>query len=299
MALVVKTRRGSKRVAVLIPTRGRAALVAKQLQKMPFLNQRSTIYGVDVMEVADYTAAFSAVGLAINCTILPYDNAEGSVGFCREQLRRFAMRRGLHSGRGYDYFVATDDNCTFTEEALTNVVRCSAEFPTQPNLTVGCGELMKYFLKGKETSLPDKRVIHGITSIRRVNHIFVCVPRFVYERFHYPSECLASEDRYLTMWALSNGVTEVRECLDAVYRKPRLQPGGTGGNDERMRATGLGFAKLAHDFPVFVGCTGNISLKWSYIMKLAQGFEFAGRLPGGGVKKEVEVAASMVSCRKR
>lgn len=288
----VETQAGPRRVAVLIPTRQRAELVAKQLKKMPFLNHPDVMYGVDRREAHDYTVALTRADLGeVRCTFVLYHNDKNSVGFCRDQLRLAGLKRRPK----FDLFVVTDDNAVFKEESFHNLVRCSAEYPEQPNLTSGSGELMRYYAKGKGGDLRDLRVINGLSSFERVTHIFTAVPREIYRNFAYPHESLAAEDRYRTMWALSHGIYAIRECLDAPYSKPRQQPGGTGGAEERMRATGLGFAKLAHDFPVFVGCTGSTPARWSLIMQIAKGYTFAGRLPGGSNRvSEDELISQMV-----
>lgn len=281
----VKTHSGLVRVAVLIPTRQRSTLVAKQLRLMPFLDNNDTIYGIDENEVNAYEAAIpnSRVEFVV------YPNPDVSVGRCRDELRKAALRVRPK----YDWFIATDDNARFTLQSLTNLVRCAAEFPEQPTIMAGIGELMKYFAKGKEDKLPDLRTINGLRSTQRVNHIFVAIPRAIYRQFAYPHDATAAEDRYLSMWAIKRGIP-VRECLDAPYSKPRQQPGGTGDQLERMRATGLGMARLAADFPEYVGCTGSIPARWSIILKLAQGYRFKDRLPGGAARREDDVLKSMV-----
>jgi len=288
----IETHAGPREVAILIPTRQRADVVVKQLKKMPFLNHSDVFYGLDNREAKSYAATLANAGLgAVHCTFVMYRNEQHSVGFCRDQLRLAGLKRRPK----FDLFVVTDDNAVFKEESLTNLVRCSVEYPVQPNLTSGSGELMRYYASGKGGALKDLRVINDLRSFERVTHIFTAVPRIIYRRFAYPVESLAAEDRYRTMWALSHGIFAIRECLDAPYSKPRQQPGGTGGAEERMRATGLGFAKLAQDFPVFVGCTGSTPARWSLIMQIAKGYTFAGKLPGGSNRvSEDELISQMV-----
>jgi hypothetical protein len=280
----IKTRRGIRNVAVLIPSRQRASVVAQQLRKMPFLNTPSTFYGVDRSEHDQYMWVLAGTQVRV----VLYDNVQHSVGFCREELRQV----GLAARRPkYDTFIVTDDNTRFDESALVNLVRAQAEWSVQPCVMTGRGILMEHFAG----SMSDLQTRYGLRSFQTVTQQPLAIPRELYQDFRYPAECLAAEDRYFTMWCFQRGMTAWRTCLDASYAKSRQQPGGTGSVEERMRATGLGLAKLAQDFPVYVGCTGSTPIKWKYVLKLAQGYTFSSRLPGGGARQTEDViAASMV-----
>lgn len=282
----VDTHVGTRRVAVLIPTRHRERMVQRQLKRMPFLNHPDVYYGVDESE---YHAYASALG-GTNVQLVVYQNTTNSVGFCRDELRKVAM----DVRPGYQTFVVTDDNAFFDEVSFTNLVRAQAEWPTQPCIMAGMHQMMGFFVKDKKEKLHEYRVVHGLRSWQQVNQIFLAIPRDIYKRYAYPAESLAAEDRHLTMWAFSHGIYDIRQCMDAVFTKSRQQEGGTGTMEERMRATGLGLAKLALDFPVYVGCSGVTPIKWSYVRKIAQGYRFKERLPGGGLKREADVLQNMV-----
>src|SRR5262245_51951722 len=100
-----------ERVAILIPTRGRAAYTRKMwVNRMKFLNNVDTWIGIERQERADYRKSLDHLP---DATVVQYDNPLGSVAYAREYLRNEVLDSGFH----YKWFVVTDDNALFTQDS--------------------------------------------------------------------------------------------------------------------------------------------------------------------------------------
>lgn len=272
----ILTARGPVTFCVLVPSRGRAALLAKTLGKMPWLVDRDTYVGFEKEEKESYRPLFKKM-----CPWpVSYYNPRGSVALARERLREIAMTH-----KEYDYFVVTDDNAVHrSKEGLHNLVRACAEWP-RPCVMAGMHNTAMHFDRGK---IGLKKTRHGLSSYPAVAAIFQCYPRSLYEPFRYPEEAYGLDDRYYYLWLLNRGHTEFRVCMDAPFTKSRYQPGGQGSLDERAEKCGRAIARLAADFPKLVGAVGTLRIPWQHLIKTvnAGGTITGNRLVGGAMRKE-------------
>jgi hypothetical protein len=221
-----------------------------------------------------------------------YENPLGSVAVAREQLRRIAV---LHR---YAYYVVTDDNAVHrNEQALHNLVQCAAEWPTKPVIVAGMHNTAIHF---DRTKLHQKEIVNGITSYPTVAMMFQVYDHDLYKTYTYPEDAYGLDDRHLVLWAISKGVREFRVCMDAPFTKSRYDKkkgevaGGQGTIPERMQKCGLAIARLAEDFPTYVGATGTLRIPWSFILDMVSGYT-ADRLVGGAMRK----AEAIVSPHKK
>lgn len=271
----IDTAKGPVTFCVLIPSRGRAELLAKTLGKMPWLTGHDVIIGVENKEWDKYRSIIYGARVGT----FTYDNAQGSVAVAREALRRHAM------SMSYDYFVVTDDNALHkSEAALHNLVRACAEYPT-PCIMAGMHGTAVHFDRGK---IGKANIVHGLTSYPAVAAIFQCYPRALYKDYVYPPDAYGLDDRHYYLWLLSQGHTEFRVCMDAPFTKSRYQHGGQGNLNERARKCGLAIARLASEFPSFVGAMGTLRIPWQHIIKTVDdgGTITGNRLVGGSMRKE-------------
>lgn len=279
------------RVAFLIPSRGRAASLGRSLRrKMAWLADDIDLHiGVELPEGDEYRQATKGLGT----NLVHYPPMGGSIGKAREFLRAYAV----DSKASYDYFISTDDNAKFTKESAVALVRCCAEFPTQPAIAVGYHKALQYF--DREKTLHDRRTINGVRSFENIGTIYTCIPRAVYEQYTYPADCPAVEDRHFVLWCLSRGITTWRVCEDALFEKRRYEAGGSGSVEERQVKCGLGMARLCLDFPQFMGIGGVYRAPWKQLLKLARGQNFSKRPLLGSARKEHVVLAEMTARKRR
>lgn len=236
--------------AVLIPSRGRATVLRRLFEKHPFLIEPSTYVGVEWTEHDEYRQVNPDLFGPKRVTLVPYENDLHSCGRAREQLRQAAMRR---RNPAYDYFVTGDDNMALdSEETLNNLVLCSHEWQSRGlTLVSGLSRFKKYFDRNRKK--PDLRVDNGFTTFEGVGMILMCIPRTFYRNYSYPDGMFACEDRHLILSAMRAGATHFRICEDAIFDKRRHQKGGQGSAERRQFNQGMGFAKLANDFPYVMG----------------------------------------------
>lgn len=283
--------------AILIPTRGRVALLEKTFKRQPFLVDRDTWIGVPLDEYNDYRGLMEKYR---GPNYIMVDNLEGSVAIARERLRIAALK----SARQYSWFVCTDDNARYTDHSLVALIQ-SAE-----SWQVRTGRLT--FMAGMHSTAPHfdrgaiaktKEVKGGWTTYAGVSFIFHAIPRAWYENYSYPPGCFALEDRHMMLSAIAAGHREFRVCMDAPYSKSRYQPGGQGDIHKRRWNCGRSIEQLAHDFPLDVGVRGTFPTPWQMIIKLRDGAS-VDRLMGGAMRKgdRLEVAGRkpvMIARRKR
>jgi len=268
------------RFCVLIPSRQRVDVLRKSLQKMPWLNNRETIIGIERKELDAYTAMLAKTAPLV--AISSYDNPTGSVAVARECLRLVAV------AYGYDYYVVTDDNAVHRDEqSLRNLVRCSMDWPTKPVIMAGMHNTAPHF---DRTKIGQKRTVNGLTSYPTVAMMFQVYDHALYSQYSYPPDAYGLDDRHLVLWAISKGVREFRVCMDAPFTKSRYDKqkgeviGGQGSIPERMVKCGLAIARLATDFPRYVGATGTLRIPWTFVLDMESGHT-ADRLVGGAMRK--------------
>lgn len=265
------------RVATLIPSRGRADVLWKTLQKMPFLDDPDTYIGIEKKEWHSGYSRFLDPAFYGGNVVL-YKNDEGSVGFAREQLRQVAV------AEGYDYYIATDDNAKFTVHGTNALVQSAEAWRIKSGkLTFMCGmhstatHFDRNLIKRKET-------VDGWITYPGIGFIFHCMPHAWYSRYEYPASCFALEDRHMMLSAINAGHTEFRVSMDAPFSKSRYAAGGQGDINKRRWNCGRSIEQLAHDFPSDVGARGTLPLPWQFIMQLHAGAE-VDRLVGGAMRK--------------
>jgi hypothetical protein len=273
---------------VLIPTRGRWDRLAKTLKKMPFLDARGVVFGVEKQEHAQYTCLHDLR----HAQVITYDNPEGSVAVARERLRKFAIQ--LSEKSLLSYAVVTDDNAVYSMESLNNLVAATATYERM------CGRYV--VMAGMHNTAPhfDRNLIQKkikvdrFTSYPNVAMIFQCYPMALYETYTYPADSYGLDDRHFFLWAISQGVRDFRVCMDAPFNKARYQEGGQGSVDARMEKCGRAIARLATDFPRYVGAKGTLSIAWQFILAAeAQGGPVtADRLAGGAMRKGADLVKS-------
>lgn len=279
---------------VLIPSRGRPAQLAKSLTKMPWLSAYPTYLGIEEDEAKVYEDALRKATIANTYTRVYYHNPAGSVALARERLRARAVRDGH-----YDYYVVTDDNAVHaSEDALLALVRACHEWP-KPCIMAGMHNTAAHFDRGK---IGKVETVNGLRSYPSVAMIFQCYPHALYAGYRYPEEAFGLDDRHFFLWCLAMKVTEFRVCMDAPFTKARYQEGGQGSVDVRAAKTGRAIARLASDFPKFVGAQGTLRIPWQMLITAvrAGGTIHADRLAGGAMRKETELSKKLtVRVRRR
>jgi len=271
------------RFCTLIPSKGRAGTIAKLFQKMPWLISHDTFLGIEPGEAAAYGKALGDIWGKIKIQL--YENPTGSVAVAREQLRRRAVGKGY-----YDYYVVTDDNAFHkSKEGLHNLVKathyCHEFYGSGP--VAGMHNTAAHFDRGKigkATTLGN-----GLRVYPAVAMIFQCYPHDLYKDYRYPANAYGLDDRHFFLWCLNKGVTQYHVCMDTPYTKSRYQEGGQGSLDVRAQKTGMAIARLATDFPKFVGAVGTLRIPWQFLIESVStgGGKFRGtRLVGGAMRKE-------------
>lgn len=293
------------RFAVCIPTRGRWDLFGKTLTKQPFLNQSNVYVGVEHDEYREYMRVFEAVcggRKQVRFKVIPYNNKEGSVGIAREQLRIAATRDR------YDWYVATDDNARYTQEAVTALVQCAEAWRVRVNADAPTleDEKIPVFMAGMHSTamhfdrnlIRRKETVDGWTSYPGIGFIFHAMHHKWYAKYRYPAGCFALEDRHMMLSAIDAGHREFRVCMDAPFSKSRYQSGGQGDIPKRQWNCGRAIEQLAHDFPAMVGARGTLPLPWQFILKLRDGAT-VDRLVGGAMRKGEVIAQHTTMKAKR
>lgn len=250
----VDTEVGPVSVAHLIPSSGRAELMMKNMSKMRKVWDRpGTFIAIDRRELKAYRPVIQTLD---RVEWITYDNPDRVIGRALEVLRKTG------TDRGYDYYVLSDDNCVFTRESFTNLVRATAEYG-KPVHMAGSHPTAKHF-DAKRIRL-DSEVKHGLTTYRKMTWIFRCIPFEVYRRFRYP-DLPCYSDRYFSMWMISKGYFHFRCVLEAPFSKKRFAQGGIGEKHERSRSA-IGLSMMARDFAKTFGAL-EVRIPWEEIIKL-------------------------------
>lgn len=258
-------------------------MIAKLFKKMPWLLNADTVLGIENVEINAYDRALGPDRELV--TRLNYDNPTGSVAVAREHLRRWAV---LDSD--YDYYVVTDDNAVHrSQESLHNLVLAThlAQKEFGPSLVAGMHNTAMHFDRGKIGRVYTLKP-SGLRVYPSVAMIFQCYPHSLYKDYRYPPDAYGLDDRHFFLWCLSKGVIQFHVCMDAPYTKSRYQEGGQGSLDSRAQKTGMAIARLATDFPKFVGAIGTLRIPWQFLIEsISTGGQFRGtRLVGGAMRKE-------------
>jgi hypothetical protein len=251
----INTHNGPVEVAHLVPTRGRAELMMKNMLKMQEVwNRVGTYLAIERTEEKAYSKVIEMLPLV---KVIWYRMSQPTVGFALDVLRKRA------TDFGYDYYVMSDDNCVFTKDSFKNLVRATAEWP-HPVHMAGAHGTAAYFHK-RRMRLTMKEV-NGIRSYDQMTWIFRCVSHDMYKDFSYPQDLPCYADRYFTMWLMKQGVQYFRATPDAPFTKTRFQKGGIGRKEDR-RHTSPGAARILIDFPDVMQHL-EVRFPWQEIRKL-------------------------------
>lgn len=283
--------------AVLIPSRGRWDLLAKTLQRQPFLIDAATYIGVENDEYREYMRTIKNVwpNWKVRPRIITYNNKEGSVGLAREQLRLAA------TSDKYEWYVITDDNAKFTVESLNALVQSAEAWRLRTDKLTFMAGMHSTAAHFDRNLIQKKMTVDGWTTYPGFGFIFHAVHHMWYGmKYRYPGDCFALEDRHMMLSAIAAGHTEFRVCMDAPFSKSRYQLGGQGDISKRRWNCGKAIERLAHDFPKEVGSRGTFPLPWQFIMKLRSG-AVVDRLVGGAMRKgdQLERRVMKVKIRRR
>lgn len=242
-------------VAHLIPTRGRAELMLKMMPKMGSVwNRPGTYLAVERRELKAYRPVLDQLN---KITVIEFENKDACIGKALDVIRKAATKKG------YAYYILSDDNCTFTREAMTNLVRATAEWGSPVHLS-GAHPTAAFFDKGRIRRTMVKK--HGIRTYRKMSWIFRCVSHEMYAPFVYPHDLPCYSDRYYSMWLISKGYLQFRATPDAPFNKRRFVQGGIGTKESRGR-TAIGLSMLAKDFAPTWGYH-EVRIPWEEILKL-------------------------------
>jgi hypothetical protein len=287
--MIARDANGAASFCVLIPTRGRADLLAKTLKKMPFLDDTGVYFGVEERERKSY----AYLDRLKRATVIAYDNPAGSVAVARERLRHVAVAAGK-----WRYAVVTDDNAAYTVDSLQTLVAATAAYErtlNKPCVMAGMHNTAAHF---DRNLIPKKMTVGGYRSYPNVAMIYQCYPMSLYKDYVYPYDAYGLDDRHFFLWAIKQGIREFRVCMDAPFNKSRYQPGGQGLIAERMEKCGHAIECLARDFPALVGATGTLRIPWQFILKMADGTMTADRLVGGSMRKETALTKSKMRVKR-
>lgn len=277
--------------AVLIPSRGRAQILAKTLARIPILNDGDTYLGIERCELSLYRELV-LTRTGNRCKYVIYDNPEGSVGLAREHLRQYAL-----NGE-YDWYVITDDNARFNEHAVNALVQSAEAWSIKAQAPVFMAGMHSTAAHFDRNLIKHAETVDGWRTYPGIGFIFHAVPHVWYSRYKYPEDCFALEDRHMMLTAIDRGMTEFRVCMDAPFSKSRYQPGGQGDLDKRRWNCGRAIERLAHDYPSMVGVRGTFPMPWQFIMSLRQGAR-PDRLLGGAMRKSEVLTAKKTGLRVR
>lgn len=263
--------------AVLIPSRGRWDVLAKTLVRQPFLNDQATYIGVENDEYREYMHVFK--NLRTTARTITYNNKEASVGHAREELRLAATRDK------YEWYVITDDNAKYTAEALNALVQSAEAWRLKTGKLTFMAGMHSTAMHFDRNLIRKKETVDGWTTYPGFGFIFHAVHHTWYgQKYSYPRDCFALEDRHMMLSAIAANHSEFRVCMDAPFSKSRYQLGGQGDIEKRRWNCGRAIERLAHDFPKEVGSRGTLPLPWQFILKL-RGGAVVDRLVGGAMRK--------------
>jgi hypothetical protein len=235
----------------------RVPVLTETLTRQPFLNRPSTFIALHDDQWKQYRSVRKQWP---KITYFSYPNPYGSVSVMCEHLRRAAME----TDDPFSRYVRADDNASFSEQSLHNLVRASMIYPKQPVVVGGMQGSDKANAKpSRFDESYAKRSGHTVAGLRFYNKIammFWCFPHELFSKLRYPLDRGCMEDHYAALTCLRMGATFVT-CMDAPFKKKRFRPGGQGNFTERAKKIGYAWIRMGEMFPEFMG---EVRMVWPY-----------------------------------
>lgn len=240
---------------VLIPTRKRARLLESlwYRKNMEFLNHPSTHMGLFEEEIDEYKSFFKEFS---KITVVTHAHSKG-IAAARQRIKERVKKTA-----DPDYYIVTDDNAIYSEDALIKLVKATHRWTIKNGATAqfaGLHSVVMYWDKKKVENLKREKK----TSYEKMCWIFMCFPAELYDKYKYYEALLAYDDKHLGLWMTLHGY-QTRVYVNSPFSKTRLQPGGSGTNEERV-------LKQAHDiallYKLYPEIMGNIMprIPWKYL----------------------------------
>lgn len=263
--MIIHTKIGDVRACLLIPSRGRSALMMKNLPKMHMAWDRPGVYvAIEEQERKAYRPVANTLTRSTFLEIAK--QSVPCIGNPLEYLRTVATGTGIPKCGPYDYYVFADDNTIFTRTAFNNLVRATHEWGRPVHMCGFHGTAKHFDARKLRTQLKTK---YGLSTYPKLGWIFRCVPHVMVKSFHWPTDKIPCySDRYHTAYLISKGFFEYRACVQAPFTKKRFVAGGIGERTDRTH-TALGLAQLAGDFPQIFG-PHEVRFPWSEMIKYNQ-----------------------------
>ena len=265
---------------LMIPTKGRPDRIVKGFRKMRFLNNDSTIVGIEHREKNQYQEFIEENP---DCNYVFYHNPMGSVSVARQQLKCHA-----DMDYGVKRYVFTDDNAVFTKTSLYTLIQAHSDFIAKnkrPCVMAGAHPTSEHFDRHSRKKMGKHK---STKSYAQPAMIFYCVSAKDCEDYVFPHDTYGLDDRHFFLWLMKKGVRDFRVCPDAPYSKSRYQKGGQGTIEERMGKCGIAIEKISRDFPEWAGSTGTLRLPWKLILDSIDG-KTPDRLAGGAMRSETKL----------
>ena len=232
----------SSKYVVTIPSKGRPDTLAKLMNKMPFLNNPSTLIGVEYGEIGIYSQFIEDHP---SVSVVYYYNNRHHSGWMREILRQVTYKYFSP----IDYLVMADDNAYYDEQSLKNLIYYSAIHPTKVIMSGAHKMSRQHFYK----KICDAAAAKGEHSVRKYGGILIAFPTEFY-RDNY------SQDPYLPAWPANHAAIaailhgyELRMCIDCIFTKTRHQAGGVGNNTQRELKAAWTQSRLSATFGKMLG----------------------------------------------
>jgi hypothetical protein len=196
--------------------------------------------------------------------LVPVKNPGGSVGWARELIRRACQPER------YDLVIQTDDNATYTREALDNLVCAWYAYQKWSGQTVIMAGMHGTAAHWDKDKVEGAEVVGGLRSYPRISMMLWGVPGDLYADYEHPKDVYCYEDRHLVMWMIQQGIRQFRVCPDAPFAKARYEPGGQGLIADRISKNTMSTQALCRDFPIYMGLSDPMT-PWSTILKYEDG----------------------------
>jgi len=253
--------------ATLIPTKTRPKSLSRLFKKCPDLNSPDTFIGIEPLERSLYATWRKEHGN--RCTIVNMKNPAQSPGGAREQLRIAS------SGKGFDFYILADDNCSFSSAALSALL-AAAENEDGTAIITGSHSTGTFFHKDAiEKGRKIKTPVGTLTLFPQISFMFWAIPAWLYDQFSYPEGCGYMDDSALALWCITqHRFRNFIGCAEARYDKHRheLQDKPLAGYYKAIQVA-KSFISLAEIYPELI-TPASISTKVPYsaaIKKLDEG----------------------------
>ena len=240
----------------MIPSRNRASHLLRLFRRAPVLDTPSTFIGLERDDEIGYRSVLRTFK---RVSVVWVSNPRHTPGPAREQLRKAAC------SVGYDQYVLTDDDVSFTSQSLTNLLAAQTAYEDavgQSAAVSGFHSILRLY----DQEAIERTSTHygGYHTYQKVSFMMWAVPAPFLEQYTYPDDAGAIDDVYTGMAALRWGLTEWRVCVDAPFNaEPRWSAGGMGTEPERVKALGHSIARIAEDFPEYVS-KDSVSTKFNF-----------------------------------